>query len=1679
MADQFTPLYTNDFERQARVPEKQINETSLGLSTGASAYRSFNDGIFGTAAAWLDTNVLSPYITDSSRPKLDQAKVNQLWAQSGIADKAPDAAQYNDVSIYYLLDRAERRKQAERVDEATPYSLLGTPVRATSSILAAAPENLSLSFIPAGRIFQSVGLTPLAAGVRALEATAVSGSSLATRVAARAATGAIEGGLGMGIAEAVTQPLKSDMGHDYNAAETMYNIAFGAALGGGLHTIIGGLAGKIKPKEFDNAPEKPVLQKDADILKPAVDGTVSPEVVKQWTDSLPIAERNNILTKQGTLTKIGEERFNNAIEYNKELQNPETPQVTQLKDIVLNNDKSLSEIDTKLPSLAIKEDFKTAIQAVRDLKDQDLNIDEYIQSQDSIGRILSPETQTIAKFIDQNINNPEKIDQGIKNYNAELNKLEVNNDLPAANKMDLLNKAFDIPDTAFDMTMQVSPQTRETALRTAVGQAIEDQYPTVDSIVKSDPAINKATEADITRDFERADNPENSYLTDQIPPRPEYDSKTIPLENNIDYVNEITTAEKQIEIINKLSEYGLYSLKNENDLAKSKFDTAAKDLGSHKEALKAQLRTDFGRDADKLLKAGKLEIVNTAKDIPGIHPENTKGVAFANGKAYIVADNINLNNIRGVVMHEVGVHTNLRSFVGENGYNNIINDLDKILENNKSLRDLVESNIPENTPEKYRNEEKLAYFMEEFGDTAPFVAKLYSQIKTWLYTKFPSLQNFISLTQTDLYQIGYASVKNAGNRTLKDRSNAPALYSKVSEGIDLSTKEIENVDDALSKIKQYKADLQSKPELFKYFDPDSYLDQKDFVDVVTSNIQYINKEEAKSLYQDLGKSYNRYLELGKSNARELALDYTMDKIQYGLVKHKLALTHDRAIKQKLNSYIENNWADNRKAGLKSLTIGTNLRSGNSREFVTGELIANEHKIHMGNFVKDLEKDKLLQAFNKGIFNDDIMRAMELLEQGGDTNHLPIEAVQIASHIHTAYDNILADMRNNGLLINKVKNYFANQSYLHDETKIHAATFDKWRDIARRTFDYEQMAEAMNIKVSDVEGTLEGIYKGLSTGDHIGSNGSFGASFNGTSPFRTVNTKQRKIFFKDANAAIEYRNEFGSRDFQSSVLGTLQSNSKQLGMLKALGISYERNLNEIAKETAKNAATSKEKLELEHYTNFWMDKQLKSIDGRSDRPGSEIAARACSNLRALKSISSLGMATLRSIPDVVTTAHYLNKNGIGKYGTVIDSIVELFKTFKSMSEEQRKMLSSLGVYNESLLHDTFRQGLYENSTGKILSKMQSWFFRANQLDRWTRARKLDSMDGLANYMGKLSKKDYDSLGGIKKELELYGIDRDAWDVINKTNTRQVDGKDYINPAEIANVKDYIKTKLANTSPELSAELLDKAADRYATKLKDNLHNFLLGGLSQMVLEPGARTKYLVTWAGTNPGTLPGELARFTSMFKSFTVEFTNRILLDHIYDGHNSVAQYLKDWTGEGLQKKWHMAKFVAASSLMWYLGDSIANLAQGKMPRPLFDEDGNLDKKTIGASLLGSGGLGIAGDFLFGNFNRFGGGLSDTLLGPVIGGNFNDIASIISASRENLTNDKSNWQSPTNAGVNLLLHNTPFVNLFYTSMAWNYMFAYSLQEYMNPGYLNRLERRTLEQNDQTFWLPPSQNAVQY
>jgi hypothetical protein len=301
--------------------------------------------------------------------------------------------------------------------------------------------------------------------------------------------------------------------------------------------------------------------------------------------------------------------------------------------------------------------------------------------------------------------------------------------------------------------------------------------------------------------------------------------------------------------------------------------------------------------------------------------------------------------------------------------------------------------------------------------------------------------------------------------------------------------------------------------------------------------------------------------------------------------------------------------------------------------------------------------------------------------------------------------------------------------------------------------------------------------------------------------------------------------------------------------------------------------------------------------------------------------------------------------------------------------------------------------------------------------------------ISNDLGRESGKAFSALpNDMQRLLTIYGVTPDQWDVARASVKSGPDGRQYLVPGEIKD--DFIQ---------------------------ESMFSLIMRETESAVPTPGARERAIMR-RGYRPGTIAGEAIRSMGQFKSFGATIITNNLGRHVYGyGARSLGEAMRD--GRSIQG---LASMIAGATLMGYFAMQLKEITKGRSPRPHTAE-------TFIAAMAQGGGLGIYGDFLFGEANRFGGGVLETVAGPGLG-SAADLINLLQRARSSVTGDP---QDLTGDAIRLVKSNIPFANLFYTQQALDYLVWYQLQETVNPGYLRRMERRIQRENDQTFWIRPS------
>lgn len=216
-----------------------------------------------------------------------------------------------------------------------------------------------------------------------------------------------------------------------------------------------------------------------------------------------------------------------------------------------------------------------------------------------------------------------------------------------------------------------------------------------------------------------------------------------------------------------------------------------------------------------------------------------------------------------------------------------------------------------------------------------------------------------------------------------------------------------------------------------------------------------------------------------------------------------------------------------------------------------------------------------------------------------------------------------------------------------------------------------------------------------------------------------------------------------------------------------------------------------------------------------------------------------------------------------------------------------------------------------------------------------------------------------------------------------------------------------------------------------------------------LEPDAQSRrgwFIFGNQGTQPGTPKGEFQRTISLFKSFPIAYAQRVLAASIH-GYRP---------GERGRQATHVASLIAVSTLLGYVSMTAKDGNRGYAPRD------PTHWKTWLAAMAQGGGIGIYGDFLFGQGNRFGNSSLETLAGPFGSG---------AANLVNIFQRVKEGDAKAGDALGVVLRETPFINLWWARLALDVSILNSVREWASPGTLRRQAQQRERDFGQSRWAP--------
>ena len=669
------------------------------------------------------------------------------------------------------------------------------------------------------------------------------------------------------------------------------------------------------------------------------------------------------------------------------------------------------------------------------------------------------------------------------------------------------------------------------------------------------------------------------------------------------------------------------------------------------------------------------------------------------------------------------------------------------------------------------------------------------------------------------------------------------------------------------------------------------------------------------------------------------------------------------------------------------------------------------------------------------FDREVIRELWAIEAGG-SGATRNPAAREAARIINEFQERARTMQNAaGAWIGKLDHYVTRQS--HDMAAIREAGFETWRDYILPRLDDRTFDSLDSVTPEAVNDFLLRVYNALASGVHDAARGrvAWGDVGAATGPGNLARrlSEERKLLFKDADAWADYNQTYGRGGLLNAVTMSLQNAAKSTALMRVWGPNPEAMHNTITQAAEVRARdrgdfAAVDALKTKTNTNYFtLLTGAAAVDANQPAAFGLTYGQIQSAVSAQQTLTKLGGVVLASIPDLGVNAAVLRHNGVGLFESLFNQVRSLLPP--GAAGREVAALSGAGI--DGILGDVAARFTGQDAVRGTSSRLVDAFFKLNLQQWWTDSLKRGVATMLTHNMGRLAGTAFDALDArLRTTMGRYGITAADWDAARATASTAADGRVHLLPA-----------------------MLEDPA------LRTKFFTYVMDQTRDAMTEPTLFSRNVQTWGATQSGTPAGTAARLIMQFKTYPITFMNRV--------------YEREIRRPGGADVPGIVQMIALTTALGYVAMELKNMSRGREPRTA-NADGFGDyAKLVSAALVQGGGLGLYGDFLFGDSSRMGAGPVMSLFGPTAG-TLDDLAKEIQNLRKwVLEGDERAGKDARSGALGLVRDNTPFINMFYTRAALDYFLWYRLQEAMNPGYLARYEDRMRREQDVTFMLSPT------
>lgn len=529
-----------------------------------------------------------------------------------------------------------------------------------------------------------------------------------------------------------------------------------------------------------------------------------------------------------------------------------------------------------------------------------------------------------------------------------------------------------------------------------------------------------------------------------------------------------------------------------------------------------------------------------------------------------------------------------------------------------------------------------------------------------------------------------------------------------------------------------------------------------------------------------------------------------------------------------------------------------------------------------------------------------------------------DIVKFAKQFSEVNEKMRLKFNEYGGSISKNERYLLPQN--HERRALMKVGKQTWKEKILPLLDVDQMLDDFGKPLSGakLDEALDYVYDTITTGG-INKAKDLTVTRLGTKLSRK-GSERRFLYFKDAESWLSYQSEFGKGDILTILTDSLSGRANDIALMRVFGPNPENSFEAIRMTIEKNQKP------FNQVQKSFSNSVFNVVSGKVNQGELITFADLMQTTRNLLTAANLGKAFLSAISDTTFQAITANYNGL-PFWKIMKRQMALMNP---ANEADRIMAVRMGLTADAWITRAMAGNRYADITGTGFStKIAEGVLRASLLTSWTDAgRKAFGMEFSGfladNFSKPLSELDKALQDGFKR----YGISEADWDKFRKQKPLKYKGATF-------------------------ADMTQDAGEKF--------HQMILSETDYAVPSPDASVKAITT-GGYERASIAGQLLRSATNLKSFSIT----IATTHFYRGAMQATM--------GTKVSYYTT-LLTTTAAMGGVALHMKDIAAGRDPRPM-------DKKFVGAAFAQGGGLGIFGDYLFSDVNRFGQKPFNTVLGP-------------------------------------------------------------------------------------------------